>query len=340
LGEYVKRDSLYFSGSGQVIVKEESLPPLASGEVLVKALCSAISPGTEMLFFRGLAPVDIAVDKSISALSGTLQYPLKYGYSMVGRVVEIGREVAPHWLDKIVFAFQPHESYFTAEPDELIPLPAEIPLEAGVFLPNMETAVNLLMDGAPVIGERVVVFGQGIVGLLTAGLLVQYPLNSIATLDCYPLRRKASLDLGVDASLDPGSPQIVGEVKEMLGSGADLTYELSGDPGALDQALAITGAHGRVVIGSWYGTKRANLDLGGHFHRSGIRLLGSQVSTIAPHFSGRWSKGRRLKVAWDMIRKQKPERYITHRFPLKEASAGFNLLDQNPEDAIQLVLTY
>jgi 2-desacetyl-2-hydroxyethyl bacteriochlorophyllide A dehydrogenase len=322
------------------MVEEEPIPPLKSGEVLVKALYSAISPGTEMLFFRGLAPKGMAVDQTISALSGDLQYPLKYGYSMVGRVVEVGRDVQDHWLDKVVFAFHPHESYFKSTPDELIPLPADIPPEAGVFLPNMETAVNFLMDGSPVVGERVAVFGQGIVGLLTAGLIVQYPLESVITLDCYPLRRRASLNQGVDACFDPGSSNIVEAVKALLGSGADLVYELSGDPGALDQAIAITSAEGRVVIGSWYGAKRADLDLGGHFHRSGIKLMSSQVSTIAPQFYGRWDKPRRRQVAWAMIQQLGPERFITHRFIFADAAEAYTLLDQKPGETIQLVLTY
>jgi threonine dehydrogenase-like Zn-dependent dehydrogenase len=60
-----------------------------------------------------------------------------------------------------VFAFHPHASHFTAAPESLLPLPDDISIDDAVFLANMETAVNLLMDGRPLVGERVAVSGFG-----------------------------------------------------------------------------------------------------------------------------------------------------------------------------------
>jgi threonine dehydrogenase-like Zn-dependent dehydrogenase len=122
--------------------------------------------------------------------------------------------------------------------------------------------------------------------------------------------------------------------------GADLTYELSGNPAALDQAITVTGFDGRIVIGSWYGQKRANLNLGGSFHRSRIRLISSQVSTIAPAWTGRWTKSRRLGVAWEMLERVRPAHLITHRLPLDQAHHAYMLLDQHPQETLQVLLTY
>ena len=112
------------------------------------------------------------------------------------------------------------------------------------------------------------------------------------TCDCYPLRREASQSLGVSAALDPNASDFREQIHKLLPSGADLSIELSGSPSALDDAIASTGFGGRVVIGSWYGEKKAALDLGGAFHRSRIKLISSQVSTIAPELSSRWDKAR------------------------------------------------
>jgi threonine dehydrogenase-like Zn-dependent dehydrogenase len=122
--------------------------------------------------------------------------------------------------------------------------------------------------------------------------------------------------------------------------GADLAYELSGSPAALDQAIAVTGFNGRIVIGSWYGQKRADLNLGGAFHRSRIRLISSQVSTLTPELSGRWTKSRRLAVAWAALREIDISRLITHRFPLVEAHQAYHMVDESPEQTIQVLLTY
>src|SRR5262245_41575667 len=185
----MKRQALYFTAPFCVSVREESLSLPVAGQVLVQTLVSALSPGTELLIYRGQAPTDIAVDETIPALAGAFGFPLKYGYATIGRVMVVGANVAPEWQGRLVFSFHPHESHFLASPAELIPVPAPLSLEEATFLPNMETAVNFLMDGQPLIGERVVVFGQGVVGLLTTALLAQLPLARLVTVDRYPVRR-------------------------------------------------------------------------------------------------------------------------------------------------------
>jgi 2-desacetyl-2-hydroxyethyl bacteriochlorophyllide A dehydrogenase len=341
----MNRLALYFDGPKLVSVREEPVPALASGQVLVQTILSAISAGTELMIYRGEAPTSEPADEAIAALSGTLGFPLKYGYSAVGRVIATGADVDPSWDGKLIFAFNPHESHFVACPADLHPVPDAFGVEDAVFLPNMETAVNLLMDGQPLIGEQVAVFGQGIVGLLTTALLAQFPLASLVTLDRYPLRRDTSLKLGAYASISPDAPNAIEEARSLLQGtrphpGADIVFELSGDPSALDQAIAVAGFNGRVIIGSWYGQKRVALDLGGAFHRSRIRLLASQVTTVAPEFTGRWNKTRRFQLAWDMLKRVKPSRYISHYFPFTQAAQAYRLLDERPDEAIQVVLKY
>jgi threonine dehydrogenase-like Zn-dependent dehydrogenase len=213
-----------------------------------------------------------------------------------------------------------------------LPLPVGMAPETAVFLPNMETAVSFVMDGQPVLGERVIVFGQGVVGLLTTRLLAQFPLAELVTVDGYALRREWSKKMGATAVFDPTEPIPIAD--------ADLAYELSGNPAALDQAIAATGFDGRVVIGSWYGQKRADLNLGGAFHRSHMRLISSQVSALHPRWRGRWDKARRLQTAWSMLAQHDPSRLITHRFPFAESGGAYELLDYGAETAVQPILVY
>jgi threonine dehydrogenase-like Zn-dependent dehydrogenase len=333
----MKRQSLYFTAPGQVAIIEEELPALLPEQVLVETILSAISPGTELLFYRSLFPEDIQVDESIAALKQRAAYPLKYGYSLVGRIVATGQGVDSAWKNRLVFAFHPHESHFNAELSELIPLPEGVSHEDAVFLPNMETALNFVLDGAPLVGEHAAIFGQGIVGLLTTAVLAQFPLGSLVTLDRFANRRTASLELGAGASIDP---QDIERLKSLQPGGADLVFELSGSPAALDQAIGVTAYSGRVVIGSWYGRKEAALNLGGSFHRSRIHLVSSQVSSIAPELSGRWTKERRFNLAWEMLCKIKPSRLVTQRIPISQAARAYQLLDLHPEQGIQIVFTY
>lgn len=335
----MKRSSLYFVGERQLELREEPLLAPGSGQVLVETRLSAISPGTEMLIYRNQFPDAIQADDTIEALNGNLAYPLKYGYSVVGEVIEVGKDVPPDWIGERVFVFHPHESAFVTNLDQLIPIPEDIPDEEAVFLPNMETAVNFIMDGNPRMGEKAAVFGQGIVGLLTTALLAVHPLAELVTFDRFASRRDTSIELGATQSLDPGAiPEDL--FQEGVYAGADLIFELSGAPEALNAAIGLAGFDSRIVIGSWYGSKRAELDLGGVFHRKRIRMVSSQVSTLSPSLMGRWSKPRRIAAAWDQIRRVKPSKLITQRYSLEQAETAYHLIDEDPGKSIQVILTY
>jgi 2-desacetyl-2-hydroxyethyl bacteriochlorophyllide A dehydrogenase len=334
------RSSIFFQGDSQIEVVNEKVSAPGPHQVLVQAIVSGISAGTEMLIYRGQIPKGMAIDATIEALAGEISYPLKYGYAMVGMVKKLGAEVEPSWRDRSVFAFHPHESHFLTSPDSLIPLPVSLAPQDAVFTPNMETAVTFLLDGRPLIGERVAVFGQGVVGLLTTALLSRMSLASLVTLDPIPARRRASLQMGAGASLDPQSPDLLKKLETHLGGPADLVYELSGQPATLNQAIGITGYSGRIVVGSWYGTKRAEIDLGGSFHRNRIELISSQVSSLAPALQGRWDKSRRMNLALETLGAVNLAPLITQQIPIARATEAYRLLDRSLEKTIQVILTY
>ncbi|MEM8962275.1 MAG: zinc-binding alcohol dehydrogenase [Acidobacteriota bacterium] len=336
-----RRSVVRFTAPREVEVTDTELPQPTDDEVLVDTDLSAISAGTELLVYRGEAPADLDADETVRGLDGTLSFPIAYGYTVVGRVAWVGKNVDPTWRGRRVFAFHPHTSAFAARPNELIAIPDDIATADALFLANMETAVSLAMDGEPVIGERVAVFGQGIVGLLTIAVLARFPLATRVAVDLHRVRRQWARELGADITIDPTDDDRDAHLAEALGpQRADLVYELSGAPIALDQAIATTGDGGRVIIGSWYGVKNVGLDLGGRFHRSAITLRASQVSRLASRWRERWTKHRRLHTAWEMIRQIRPHRLITHRFPIRAAAEAYRQLDTAPASTLQVVLEH
>lgn len=329
--------TLFFIAPRQVKVREVPLPRLKPNEVFVQTICSAISAGTEMLVYRGQFP---QLADAHDAVSSELNYPLAYGYACVGKIIEIGKAVNKEWENRMVFSFHPHTSRFISKVESLFPIPHSLSPENCCFLPNMETAVNLVQDGAPILGERVLVLGQGVVGLLAASLLSEFPLDRLATSDHFELRRKASTKINGVTILDLRSENNTMESFAYTQNKFDLTFELSGSPLTLNDAIEHTAFSGRVVVGSWYGQKRADLDLGGTFHRSRIRLVSSQVSTISPELSGRWDKSRRFDVAWKALERIQPEKWITHRFSIEDAEKAYQLLDERPQETIQVLFKY
>ena len=340
----MKRRAVLFTAPGTVEVRTEEMAPPQGDEFLVETVVSAISAGTEMLFYRGQVPAGMAADTSIAGLTDAVRYPLKYGYACVGRICDTAKQrranAANHY-----FAFHPHESHFCASPQTLMPVPEGMTPQQAALLPNAETAVNLVMDGAPLVGERAVVMGLGIVGLLTTALLAQFPLAALIAVDPLPHRRRTALQLGANQTIDPGGVDGHALLREALADaggrgGGDLIYELSGQPAALDAAVSAAGFDSRIVVGSWYGTKPATLQLGGSFHRNRVRLISSQVSTVAPHLRGRWTKARRLESAWQLLAQLPAAELISHRFPLEQAAAAYALIDNCPEQTFQVILDY
>ena len=333
------RRSLYFTGPHDAAVRRNPFSP-DEEEAVVETHVSAISPGTELLIYRGEAPTDLAADETIDALPGDLSFPIRYGYAAVGEVVATGAAVDEAWIGRRVFAFNPHESRFGARPDDLVPVPEDVSTEAMALLPSVETATSLVLDGRPRLGERVVVFGAGPVGLCTVAALSAFPLDRLVAVDPLGDRRERALALGAD---DAVAPDAAGDAVEPDGTGrdgADLVYELSGRPEALDDAVGVTGFDSRVVVGSWYGTKRASLDLGGAFHRDRVSIESSQVSTLAPDSRGRWTKPRRMEAALERLRALEVESLITHRIPFEDAPTAYRLLEERRDGALQVLLTY
>jgi 2-desacetyl-2-hydroxyethyl bacteriochlorophyllide A dehydrogenase len=336
----MKNLAVYFTGVKKVEVREEKIPVIGEQEVLVRALSSVISSGTEMLFYYGFVSAEAPMDEKIPLLTRHAEYPFKHGYAVVGKVIGRGEKVDPIWNDRLVFAFHPHESFFSAKPGDLIVID-NLEVEDAVFTANMETAVNLIMDGRPVIGENVVVFGQGVVGLLTTSLLAMIPIRRLVTIEIHEKRRAMSIGSGAHASLDPGKLDVSEPTDHLFGGEkADLVYEITGNSEALEKAIQLTGFGGRVIIGSWYGTEKRKVKLSSHFHRHRIKLISSQVSTLAPEFTGSWTKQRRLDITQEMIHRIRPSRLITHRIPVQEANKAYRLLEQKPDETVGVILTY
>ena len=361
---------LWFTAPGAVELREAEIgaPNEDAGELLVEAELCGVSAGTESLLWRGEFPEGLLLDESLPALKRPADYPCPYGYAMAGRAA--GR-------DNRVLAFAPHGDRAVVQKGAWFDLPGGWEAERGILLPNTETALNLVLDAAPRMGERIVVFGLGVVGLITLMMLSEFPLERLVGVDPAASRRKRAGEalgwMGVGggsgwadsglrragegagkgagshgegagreggAGLGAGARGVggrgAGEVlllhpEELAGDSGfgefDGVVEVSGRPEALGAALGAAGYDGRIVVGSWYGGKTVNLDLGLTFHRRRLRIVSSQVSTIAPGYRGRWDYRRRMTSAISWLDKNGATSWVTHRIPLENAQTAYEMLD-------------
>lgn len=322
---------MQFTAPGVVSVVTKPISKLQPNEVRVKSELSLISSGSELKFFRGT--FDCAqLDASIKGMRNQqMSYPLAYGYSLVGRVVECGSHVTGDLLGRRVFCFSPHSDQAVVDSNDLQIVPRGIDAIDAIFLPSIETALSLVHDANPRFGERVVVFGQGIIGLLTTGILhlmstEATPFGTLTTVDSIPSRLAASARFGSSEALLPSG---IIEAEPF-----DVAIEVSGNEAALQQAIEVTREGGTVVVGSWYGSRSVSLKLGTDFHRSHIVIKASQVSEIPAELRFRWNKARRFTVAWDLVRALRPSRLITRFASLDQAQDAFEALNHGREIAV------
>ncbi|MGH2447917.1 MAG: zinc-binding dehydrogenase [Chloroflexota bacterium] len=334
----IEARSVWFPSPGEVDIRSEMLPPISPHDVHITAISSALSHGTEMLVYRGQVPAGLELD--LPTLAGSFQFPVKYGYASVGRVIDVGDRVENLRPGDLVFTHHPHQTEYVVPANVPVRLrPACMP-EDAVFLANLETAINIVLDAAPRLGERVVVFGQGVVGLLVSQLLRRVGVGLLIAVDPFARRRELAVVSGADLALAPGAAVADAARQQTSGAGVDLAIEVSGNPAALADAMSCLAIQGTVVVASWYGTKQAPLPLGSAFHRRRLRLVSSQVGSLDPHLTPRWDRDRRMALAIDLLDKLRLRDLITHRVPFARAADAYRLVDREPEETGQVILTY
>ena len=170
-------------------------------------------------------------------------------------------------------------------------VPEDVPPERAVLAGTVETAVNALWDGAPLLGDRVAVVGAGMVGCCVALLLGRLPGVHVTLVDIDPARADVAAALGVDFALPPDAAD-----------GLDLVVHASATSAGLQLSLDLLAPEATVIDLSWYGDAQVNLSLGGAFHSGRLRIRASQVGTVAAVRRGRRSATERLALALDLLR--------------------------------------
>lgn len=271
---------------GRGEIRAEALRAPGPGEALVETLASGISRGTESLVFQGRVPPSQHAAMRCPLQEGAFTFPVKYGYSAVG-LVRAGPEGL---LGNRVFCLAPHQSAFLAPAAMLNPVPDLVPTRRAVLAANMETAVNIAWDAAVLPGERVLVVGAGVVGLLAAHLLAAIPGVTLTLVD--PDRGKAriaaALGLGFAAPEDAPAE-------------AEVIVHASGAPAGLAFALTHAAFEARIVEASWFGDKPVALPLGEAFHSRRLRLISSQVGHIGGAMRGRRGYAERMALALSLL---------------------------------------
>jgi 2-desacetyl-2-hydroxyethyl bacteriochlorophyllide A dehydrogenase len=326
--------ALRFVAPRRLEIQQVAVRPPADGELLVRTRWSGISGGTEMLAYRGELDPRMLRDETIGSLGGRFDYPFSYGYSCVGEVLTSHAHDIPEGTT--VFAFHPHQDAFVVAGEDTVNID-DVDERAATLFPLVETALQVALDAGPHLGEPVVVFGIGPVGVLAAALLQRGGAEVVGT-DPRTDRREAASAFGIRAVHPSDTDAVVHEMTS--GAGVPLVVDATGHPAALAPALELLAHEGEVLVCSWYGTKQVSLPLGGAFHRRRLRIRSTQVSTIPARLADRWDVPRRRRAAARLLGELPVKLLATHDVPFDRAHDAYAALDRGEAGMMHVALRY
>jgi threonine dehydrogenase-like Zn-dependent dehydrogenase len=164
----------------------------------------------------------------------------------------------------------------------------------------METALNAVWDSGAGPGDRIVVIGAGLVGMLVATLAAGLPGAEVSLVDLRPDRRALALSLGARFCQAHEMPH-----------DADVVFHASQSGEGLALALAAAGDEARIIELSWFGAGTVAVPLGGAFHSRRLQIISSQVGQIATSRRPRWDYRRRMAKAIALLNDARLDGLIT-----------------------------
>lgn len=321
----ISAHALIYAAAQKSRIDSVTCPAPGAGEVLIETLWSGISRGTERLVFQGRVPESERARMTAPFQEGAFPFPVKYGYAAVGRVSE-GDE---NLLTREVFCLFPHQDRFVVPANATIPLPVGTPARRAILAANMETALNGVWDAGVGPGDRVAIVGGGVLGGLLAGICGQIPGVETVLIDVAPQRKSLADRMNVTfASSGAGV------------SDADVAFHTSASEAGLATALDCLGAEGTLIEMSWFGDARPRVALGEAFHSKRLRLISSQVGQVAPSRRPRWSHGRRLAKALDLLRDERYDALITQEVAFEELPEALPNLLADGADGLATAVRY
>jgi len=310
---------------GRGEIRPGALAERGADEVVVRTLWTGISRGTESLVFAGRVPASQFDAMAAPFQDGHLPGPVKYGYLNVG-VVEDG---SADLIGRTVFCLYPHQTRYVVPAAAVLPVPDSIPARRAVLAGTIETAVNVLWDAAPMIGDRVAVVGAGMVGSCVARLLSQIPGTSVTLVDTNPERATVAAAFGVDFAAPADAP-----------AGNDLVIHTSATSAGLARSLELLRPEGTVIDASWYGDAPVTLPLGEAFHSSRLTIRSSQVGAVAANRRGGRTHRDRLALALDLLADPAYDTLLTGTSPFDELPATMVALASGSLDALCHTIGY
>lgn len=316
---------------GQMELQWMDPPAPQKGQVLLRALNTLISPGTERAFFLELDNTNP-------------QFPFCPGYSFVGEVIAVGDEVAALKSGDRVVCRAAHQSHALVEAGDCLRVPTPLADEEAAFFALLAIAMQGVRKARIELGESVAVLGAGVVGILAMRLAQLSGAVPVVGIDLDERRLELAKRVAADETLvsDDRAPD---KLRALLGAaGAEVVIELTGAPAAVVTAFQMAAPRGRVVLaGSTRGlTNEVNFYR--DVHKKGLLVIGGHESA-RPQWEnspGYWTPMREYAACLDLMARGRVQTapLITHRYNWREFPAAYAQIANWDKEAMGMIIEW
>ena len=213
------------------------------------------------------------------------------GDMVEGTVEEMGADVSRFQVGDRVYCYGPVCETVTKSERNVRPLRTPLTSQDAVCQDPALFAYGAVRDAGITIGDNIVLFGLGAIGLMMVQLLLRAGCLNFVAVDPFEKRRSLAQRLGASLALDPTHCDVAHEVRHLWGQGADIAMEASGHYPALHTAMRSVRQCGRVLANGYYKGADSGLELGAEFFHNRLELIASLPAWDNPPAiqDGTWS---------------------------------------------------
>jgi threonine dehydrogenase-like Zn-dependent dehydrogenase len=319
-------------GAGDLRFEERRLDPdhLEPDQLYVETEVSALSTGTDLGNYLGHS----------TDIPGAPDYPRTVGYSNVGVIRAIGRDVANLHVGQRIFSLKPHQSAYIAHSSELLaPVPDGVSSEQASLAYLAQLGMAAIRHAHYESGESIAVVGLGVIGLGTVAIARAMGATVTAVANS-ELRAARATEIGAHHVHLVGRGEAPSEIDlVVLTANPWSAFRLSVDMARAGGRISILGFPGRgepppdfnPLDPKWFYGKQLTLIGAGFAPRTECR-----PSDI------RFNLRRNVEYLFSLMASRTVclERIITHRIPAAQMRDAYELAKQHSKDLIAAVFDW
>ncbi len=337
-----KNYKVVFTAPRKVELQECDMPVIGDDEFLLETIVSQISIGTELTMLEG----NVSEDSYWN--NGGIVYPVDAGYSNIGRIIDVGKNVSKDLIGKRFLTGRPHTKYSKVGLDwyqETMLVPDDVESDDAVFGMLAQIAMGSVRASQIRPGDACVVYGAGLIGQMVARLAKCAGSTKVFVCDVSDNRLSKLPDdpCFIKINTTRESAEEVVKANTFNNEGADVVYETTSVPSLIEEELKCLTRRGKLIITSSPKGK-SNIDF--HFVScKGITIIGAHnmlVHQNRPVLGDPWTRRNDSLYFLELLDKKQitVSEMITHRCNYKDVIGMYEMLMEDRTKALSVNINW